>query len=194
MIIDGVVDPVVWASHASQAIDEGLDNIDDVLVSFASSCLAAGANCTLNSGTHKYASAGELLAKIDQTLDALYAKPVPVLDLDVPAVATAKNLREVMFGAMYSIKSWPVLAEHLQAAFSGNFSGIVNATMPRVNPAHVGQPDSTTPSTFPIFVRPRAPPPASRCCANIELPSARTRSRTRTAIRHQQTRNLRAWC
>lgn len=193
MIIDGVVDPVVWASHASEAFEEGLDNVDDVLSSFASSCLAAGANCTLNSGAHKFASAGELLAKIDQTLDELYVKPVPVFDLDVPAVATANNLREVLFSAMYGIKNWPVLAEHLQAAFSGNFSGIMNATMPRVNPAHVGQPDSTTPSTLPIFVRPRLPPSASRRCANVAMSSARTQNRTRTAIRRRQTWSLRAW-
>jgi hypothetical protein len=87
------------------------------------------------------------------TLDALYAKPMPIFDLPVPTVMHASNLRGLLFGHMYSITSWPVLAEHLAAAFSGNFTGIVNATMIKVHAEDVTKPDSSAYATDVIFVR-----------------------------------------
>jgi hypothetical protein len=53
---------------------------------------------------------------------------------------------------MYSITKWPELAEHLTAAFNGNYTGIVNATMEKVDAANVKKPDSSTFSSNAIFV------------------------------------------
>lgn len=152
VIIDGVVNPTVWAGHSLEASQEGLDNVDDVLSSFASSCIKAGKNCTLNSSPHNFSTADGILSKIDDTLNSLYAHPVPILDLDIPAIATAANLRGLMFSAMYSISNWPNLAEHLQAAFNGNFTGLVNATLSRVDAKHAKERDSASSSTMAIFV------------------------------------------
>ena len=127
-------------------------DIDNVLFSFASSCLAAGLNCTLNSES-KFKSASSLMAKIDETLDALYKKPVPVYGLDVPVVATAANLRALLFQSMYAISAWEGLAELLGQAFRGDFSQVVNTTMPRVHAGSAGQPDMSTFSTYAIIVR-----------------------------------------
>jgi hypothetical protein len=65
------------------------------------------------------------------------------------------NLRALLFDSMYSIRFWPALAEHLAAAFSGNFSGIVRATTTTADPASAHQPDSSLFSTYIIFVRRR---------------------------------------
>jgi hypothetical protein len=133
-----------------------LDNVDDVLSSFATSCFYAGTNCTLNAlapnKVLNFTSPKALLNAIDTTLDALYASPVPIFDLPTPAVANAGNLRAVLFRSMYKIDSWPALAEHLAAAFTGNFTGIVNATTAKVDPASAHKPDSSSSSTMAIFV------------------------------------------
>jgi hypothetical protein len=135
---------------------EGLDNVDDVLESFASSCHKAGSNCTLNSfrpnSVLNFTSPVALLSAIDTTLDNLYTKPAPVFDLPVPAVATASDIRGLLFNAMYSITKWPELAEHLAAAFNGNYTGIVHATMEKVDSANVKKPDGSTFSSNAIFV------------------------------------------
>jgi hypothetical protein len=78
---------------------------------------------------------------------------VPIYDLAVPAVATASNLRSLLFGAMYKVTSWPELAEHLSAMFTGNFTGVVNATVVKVDPEHAKKPDRSGYSTDVIFVR-----------------------------------------
>jgi ATP-dependent phosphoenolpyruvate carboxykinase len=135
---------------------EGLDNIDDVLESFASSCYNAGSNCALNSfkpnSVLNFTRPSALLSAIDNILDSLYARPVPIFDLPVPATVTASNVRGLLFRAMYSITKWPQLAEDLAAAFNGNFTSIVNATMQKVNVASVQKPDDSTFSTNVIFV------------------------------------------
>jgi hypothetical protein len=137
----------------------GLDNVDDVLTAFATSCFHAGANCTLNAlapnKVLNFTSPKALLDAIDATLDALYASPVPIFDLPTPAVATAANLRALLFISMYSIGFWPALAEHLAAAFSGDFTGIVRATTTTADPASANQPDGSLFSTYIIFVRRR---------------------------------------
>jgi hypothetical protein len=103
-----------------------------------------------------FTSPKALLDAIDTTLDALYASPVPIFDLPTPAVATAANLRALLFISMYGIGFWPALAEHLAATFSGNFTGIVRATTTTTaDPTSAHQPDGSLFSTYIIFVRSR---------------------------------------
>jgi hypothetical protein len=135
---------------------EGLNNVDDVLVSFATSCYEAGLNCTLNAfppnALLNFTSPEALLSAIDITLDNLYAKPVPIYSLPTPAVATVSNFRRLLFSAMYNIGKWPALAEHLAAAFNGNFTGIVNATMQKVDAVNLQRSDSSRWANSVIFV------------------------------------------
>jgi hypothetical protein len=145
----------------TDAHTEGLDDIEDVLSSFASSCFAAGDKCSLNSvrptSVFNFTQPVALLQAIDTTLDALYSRPVPVFDLAVPTVAQAFNLRGLLFGHMYSIASWPALADHLAAAFAGNFTGIVDVTMVKVNAQDATKPDSSGRARDVIFVRVSTP-------------------------------------
>ncbi|EPQ60477.1 alpha/beta-hydrolase [Gloeophyllum trabeum ATCC 11539] len=146
VMIDGVVNPTVWSDYPINAYHEGLDNIDDVLSSFATACEATGDACALS-----YMAAPEILGAIDQMIDSLYAKPVPVTGLRVPAVAKASHVRQLLFNNMYRIQSWPDLAEHLYNGLRGNFSGIVNATSPKVDPNGASLPDRSEHATYPIF-------------------------------------------
>jgi hypothetical protein len=151
IIYHSVVNPSVWSDYSDGLMVEGLDDADNVLKLFTSSCVSAGRNCSLNT-KYKFETGEQLLAKIDQTLDSLYTQPVPIFDLEVPAVATAANLRALLFRSMYSMASWPGLSEDLAAAFDGNFTGIVNRTQPRVSSEHVGKPDGSLFSTFAVTV------------------------------------------
>jgi hypothetical protein len=130
----------------------GLQDIDNVLFSFASTCLAAGSNCTLNS-SGKFASASSLLAKIDETIDTLYAHPVPIYDMDVPAVVSAANMRRLLFNNMYAVGAWPALAKHLSAAFAGNFTSIAQATTPRITAGSELKKDQSAFAVSAIIVR-----------------------------------------
>jgi hypothetical protein len=168
---------------------EGLDDIDAVLDSFATSCFNAGSNCTLNAfkpnDVLNFTSPKALLDAIDATLDSLYTSPVPIFDLPLPAVATAAYLRAQLFSSMYSMKSWPTLAEHLAAAFTGNFTGLVNASTVQLKPESVHKPDSSSNSVFAIFVS--LDPMLSLLNALTFRCSATTQNRTRMTPRRRAT-------
>ena len=67
-------------------------------------------------------------------------------------MATAANLRAALIRSMYSINLWPNLAALLGEAFKGDFTELVNTTMPVVSPTSVGQPDYSTYATEVIVV------------------------------------------
>lgn len=125
--------------------------MDNILLSFSSSCLDAGPNCTLNADS-TFDSPSALLSKLDATIDMLYAHPVPVYNHRVPAVATAKNIRYLLFFSMYSIQSWPKLAEILQQTFKGNFTDLVHVTAHPIRVEDAHKPDSSMLSIQAIYV------------------------------------------
>lgn len=148
------------SSHASKILNPfrislvvALEDVGNLLSSFASSCLAAGSNCALNSGS-KFASASALLARIDEALDALYDKPAAVYGLDTPAIATAADLRTLLYHSMYHIKTWGDLAQRLSEAFDVDFTRIVNTTRPKIHPESVSDPEISTFATHAIAVSP----------------------------------------
>ncbi|KDQ62913.1 hypothetical protein JAAARDRAFT_188552 [Jaapia argillacea MUCL 33604] len=128
IMIDGVVNPDIYSDYPVKTFDNYLIDLNNVLTSFASSCSSAGEGCVLS-----HLKPTEILAKIDDTIDYLYYNPVPITDLRVPTILTASHLRGMLFQDMYKIQTWPQLAEHLDQAFKGNFSGIASATMPTVH-------------------------------------------------------------
>jgi hypothetical protein len=130
----------------------GLQDADNVLFSFALSCVAAGPNCTLNSAG-KFASASSLIAKIDETIDALYAHPAPVYDMDVPAVVSAAHFRLWLYSSMKAVSGWETLAKDLSAAFEGNYTSIAQAMVPRVHAGSEHKRDQSTFSSSAIAVR-----------------------------------------
>lgn len=127
------------------------EDVNNLLFSFASSCLQAGSACALTADS-SITSIHVLLAKIETLLDNLYAKPVPAFGLDVPAVATTADLRTLLFHSMYQPKTWVNLAQRLSEAFQGDFSEILKETMPRVHQSTVDQPEFSTFSTHAIAV------------------------------------------
>ncbi|EIN04768.1 hypothetical protein PUNSTDRAFT_55444 [Punctularia strigosozonata HHB-11173 SS5] len=146
VIIDGVVNPVVWSDYPALAFHEGLDDVDNVFASFARSCSGAGDACALS-----HLAPTEIVSATDALIDDLYLKPRPVFGLGQPAIATAQNVRDIVFRSVYSITSWPDLAVHLSEAFQGNFTGLVNVTMPKVDREGGSQPDDSRFVTYPIW-------------------------------------------
>lgn len=111
----------------------------------------AGEGCALNVH-HNFTSPAALLAEVDNTIDRLYASPAAVYGLAIPAVATAANLRVALLKNLLRTDSWTLLAELLSAAFQGDFSGIVNRTMPLVSSSSAGIPDASHLAGSAIFV------------------------------------------
>ncbi|TFK45299.1 hypothetical protein OE88DRAFT_1640078 [Heliocybe sulcata] len=136
VIIDGVVNPDIWVGYSPRSFEGYFNDVDNVLFSFAESCVQAGGACALSS-----LSPSEIVARVDETIELVYYTPQPVTDLPVPAVATAANLRKLIFDAMYKIQKWGDLAVHLDNAFHGNFTGVVNETMVKVDPEGRSKPD-----------------------------------------------------
>ena len=131
--------------------EEGPQDLDNTLFAFVSSCVHAGEGYALNVH-YNFTSPGALLTEIDKTIDRLYAAPAAVYGLAIPAVATAANLRVTLLKTLLRTSSWPLLAELLSAAFQGDFSVIVNRTMPLVSPSSAGIPDASHLAGSAIFV------------------------------------------
>lgn len=123
----------------TEGLSEGQKDIDKVLQIFASSCVAAGPNCTLNA-EFKFASGDALLAKLDSTIDALYQHSVPI-NSTTGDVVTAANLRGLLGILVYGIEYWPLAASVLASAFKGNFMELAQITSPTVNPEDAQQSD-----------------------------------------------------
>jgi len=139
--------------------------VDNVLFSFAESCVEVGDSCALS-----FLSPSEIVSRIDETIESLYYTPQPINDLPVPAVATANNVRSLIFQAMYKIQTWGDLAVHLENAFKGNFSGVVNETMLRVDPGGGSKPDYSSYSGNTIRCTDAKPyPPTKEFPSNSEI-------------------------
>lgn len=129
---------------------EGPQDTDHVVQIFASACVAAGTDCSLNT-EFNFTSGNALLAKIDSTIDALYQQSVPVSST-TEGIATAANLRGLLTTAAYSISLWPLAADLLTSAFKGDFTGIVDFTLPPILPEDAKQPDRAMFATEAIAV------------------------------------------
>ncbi|TFK45306.1 hypothetical protein OE88DRAFT_1689184 [Heliocybe sulcata] len=136
IMIDGVADPDVWAGYPLRSYQGQYDDFDNVLFSFADSCVKSGDACALSS-----LSPRDIVLRIDETIESLYYKPQPVTDLAVPAVATAANLRKLIFDAMLKIQTWSDLAVELREVFIDNYTGLMHKTMVKIDPAGGSKPD-----------------------------------------------------
>ncbi|EPQ50268.1 hypothetical protein GLOTRDRAFT_123620 [Gloeophyllum trabeum ATCC 11539] len=157
IMIDGVVNPEVWVGYSPRSFEGYFNDIDNVLYSFAESCVSSGSACALSA-----MSPSEIVSKLDETIESLYYNPQPITDLPAPAVATARNIRQLVFSAMYRIKDWPDLAVHLDNAFKGNYSGVVNASMVHIDPEGASKLDYSSYSGNTIRCTDAKPYPSSK--------------------------------
>lgn len=167
VIIDGVLNVDNWSSYpvdgykSEQTYDvahtlrlSGLSSDLDLgmaesLRGFASSCLAAKENCTLN--LLNFTSSDELLNAIGKTVDSLYANPEPLYDLPYPVTVTAADVRFSLGEQMYTISRWPALAAGLALALTGNYSA-VSSFVSEIDPDYAKIPDSGAYAQQIIFV------------------------------------------
>ncbi|ORY90800.1 TAP-like protein-domain-containing protein [Leucosporidium creatinivorum] len=132
IVMDGVVNATMWTGPWDHFHPySSLRDIQPIYSSFATSCLAAGDRCALSSSSN-FSSPEDLLDTLSALLDSVYHDPVPLPQLEnAPAlVAQAKHLKMAMFRAAYSVKEWPSLARKLERALKGDWSELVEGTLP----------------------------------------------------------------
>lgn len=127
-------------------------NTAEVLRGFASSCIAAKDNCTLNS--FNFTSPDDLLGAIGNAVDALYANPELIDNLPSPAIATASDLRYALLSFSSAMTRWPTLAGILVQVFSGNYAALANLGRLAINPDYAKVHDTGAFAAQIIFVSP----------------------------------------
>ncbi|KAI9741172.1 MAG: hypothetical protein M1834_002885 [Cirrosporium novae-zelandiae] len=136
LVLDGVVDP---DDYAVTGWSRNLDDTDQVLEAFYSTCSAAGLQCAIG-GTRGIEG---VRAIVEETLEHLKQHPLPVQGRHGPAIITHSDLVWLMFGELYSpIKGFPKLARLLADITQGN--GTAFAEM-KESETEISCPSSTTP-------------------------------------------------
>ncbi|KAH8826453.1 hypothetical protein DL96DRAFT_1608022 [Flagelloscypha sp. PMI_526] len=145
VVLDGIVDVEQWSSHSIDSAMLGLDNINDVLQEFASTCVLAGQDvCAL---AH-LGSAENILQALNELVDSLYFNPRPLLGAGYPSLVEAHHLRAFLYVTTYAIASWPEAAKLLNdAIMNSDFSGIVSAVRAPLGGRH----GFSTLSSFPVL-------------------------------------------
>ncbi len=120
MVLDGVVDPVAFTSSAEDRAAAGAASIDEVFDRFLELCDVAGA------------AACALAGHGEPARDRI----APVLSGPEPASGDAKT---AISGSMGSPSTWPMLAELLDAAATGDATGLAAIAAQRNSPEVAAQ-------------------------------------------------------
>jgi hypothetical protein len=123
MIIDSVVDPTVFAADTAALMRSSVTHLDSIIESFGTECEEAGpGRCALaeerkdkevSNTQDKKKKTGYVLSKIENLIDELAKRPLPVPNAPVPITITATNILGALFSSSYSPIVWPRLAEAL---------------------------------------------------------------------------------
>ncbi|KIJ55466.1 hypothetical protein M422DRAFT_24041 [Sphaerobolus stellatus SS14] len=127
VVIDGVVDPVAWASEPPYTwYGRFLGYTEDTYQLFLSRCSEVGPTlCPLAYyiGEEPY----KIEARIEDFFNRLYEKPMPVPDAISPGILTSGTARLPLFTTLQSPITWPVTAKVLDAAMRGNGKPLLDA-------------------------------------------------------------------
>jgi len=124
IIIDGVVDPEIWANKRTVLWTKVFfSDTENVLGNFADECAKAGEErCSL-------ATLGEtrkdILGRLDVFIEKLYKHPTAVPHASRPGILTSGMIKAMLFAYMYRPRDWPELATNLALALAGNGSSVV---------------------------------------------------------------------
>ncbi|KAL5536829.1 hypothetical protein ACEPAF_652 [Sanghuangporus sanghuang] len=131
VIIDGVVNPDLWANTPSYRWPQwDLVDTEKDLQNFYSACAEAGPDrCAL--AAHG-STAKELSQVVDGLLEKLYEQPVAVWNASRPGPLTASMVSVMTFSYLYRPREWPDLASKLAAALEGNGVPIVEYSLDKI--------------------------------------------------------------
>jgi pimeloyl-ACP methyl ester carboxylesterase len=119
VVLDGVVDPLVWTQTPSYKWGKPFFvDFDKTWRGFLKSCIDGTDNCPLSAFGQ---SIDELDTKVKHLLYRLFLHPEPVPDASIPGVLTSGDARQALFMAMYRPRIWPQLAQILASALAGDF-------------------------------------------------------------------------
>ncbi|KAG9074210.1 hypothetical protein FRC06_010842, partial [Ceratobasidium sp. 370] len=127
--IDGVVDPVLWATTGAYEWGKwDLVDTERAYSNFLRACADAGpTRCALS--TNETSTASAIRKAVDKFLADLYERPLPVPFGEQPSILTSGMVRNLMFTNMYRPRGWTTLAEQISAAMHGNGAPIANAVL-----------------------------------------------------------------
>ncbi|GJJ11156.1 hypothetical protein Clacol_005387 [Clathrus columnatus] len=131
VVIDGVVDPELWAnSRPSEWYKEDYVDTDKAFDNFLEACQTAGSTrCALADEKSTARSIGQA---IDSLLVTLYDYPLPVTEANRPGILTSGMVKGAIFTAMYAPRNWPALAEKLSQAIKGNGTALMNDILTKI--------------------------------------------------------------
>ncbi|QRV74200.1 Abhydrolase domain-containing protein [Ceratobasidium sp. AG-Ba] len=127
--IDGVVDPVLWATTGAYEWGKwDLVDTERAYSNFLKACADAGPErCALS--TNKTSTATAIRKAVDQLISDLYERPLPVPNAEQSYILTSGMVRNLIFVNMYRPRGWGLLAEQISAALQGNGAPITNAVL-----------------------------------------------------------------
>lgn len=122
MILDGVLDAEQYYDNNWNDV---VDQMDETIESFASSCHSAGPErCSFWGPTP-----ANITARMDAIIDQLQSHPVPfsgVQTQDLPTMVTYSDLKALFITTLYApLSSFPVMADILQELECGNASALI---------------------------------------------------------------------
>lgn len=148
VVIDGIIDPTIWSSYAHEGAYQGLDDLENLYQTFATSCASHTDACALSS----IGSGPDIISAIDKLIDNLYDHPEAVFGLGNPGVVEARDLRKIIFGSMYDIRAWPGLAQLVMPALNGTWSPLLQAAQVVIQPDAASKNDSSIFAAPAIYV------------------------------------------
>jgi pimeloyl-ACP methyl ester carboxylesterase len=131
MLLNGVIDPRPYVKSAEARTAGGGSSADAVFAQFVKLCQAAGpARCAL---------ARHAPQTVAQRVTALFRRarraPIPAPHADPPGVLNYSDLLLTTFAPLADPLTWPQYARELDAAASGDASGLETAARPLRSPA-----------------------------------------------------------
>ncbi|TDL20711.1 hypothetical protein BD410DRAFT_841140 [Rickenella mellea] len=125
VIIDGVVDPHMWANIPPHKWPKADLDPEKALANFFNTCVMAGPQrCAL---AHNTSTSRSVASAVDKLLKDLHKHPLPVPHAARPGVLTASMVQSLMYGSLSRPRSWPAFAHLLSSAIKGNGEPILNA-------------------------------------------------------------------
>ncbi|KAG8734352.1 hypothetical protein FRC12_018549, partial [Ceratobasidium sp. 428] len=127
--IDGVVDPVLWATTGAYEWGKwDLVDTERAYSNFLKACADVGpSRCALS--INETSTAPAIRKAVEKLLSDLYERPLPVPHGEQPYILTSGMVRGWIFANMYRPRGWATLAEQLSAAIRGNGAPIADVVM-----------------------------------------------------------------
>lgn len=125
--IDGIANAVSWSNEPSHKWHKGwIDSAEATLEMYINDCFRAGPElCALVRPQNE--SPSEILRRIEDFLDELVIKPLPVPHASRPGFLTSGAVRGLLLMTLQRPGAWPTMSGALNEAMNGNGTVLYNS-------------------------------------------------------------------